>query len=72
MDGREAKKRLQKQYKRQNEYIRGAFDRVSVTLPKGYKETIKQEIGSINGYINALITEDFKKRGLKNDKLQAN
>ena len=33
MTGKEAKERLERQYKRQNEYIKNNFDRVSVTLP---------------------------------------
>ena len=32
--------RQEKQYKRQNDYIKNTFDRVSVTLPKGTKEKI--------------------------------
>lgn len=67
MNGNKAKKTLQKQYKRQNEYIKNSYDRISVTIPKGYKEIIKKEIGSINGYINELITKDFEKRGIKHD-----
>lgn len=62
MTGKEAKKTLQMQYKRQNDYIRASYDRISVTIPKGYKDIIKKEIGSINGYINDLITKDFQQR----------
>ena len=50
---------LQKQYKRQNEYIKGSFDRVSVTLPKGTKEKIKKAGFSVNGFINELIKDYF-------------
>ena len=60
MDGERAIKTLQKQYKRQNEYIKGAFDRVSVTLPKGTKDRIRSATGeSINGFINRLISEEL-------------
>ena len=62
MDGEKAIKTLQKQYKRQNEYIKGAFDRVSVTLPKGTKERIRAATSeSINGFINRLISEELKR-----------
>lgn len=62
MDGERAIKTLQKQYKRQNEYIKGAFDRVSVTLPKGTKERIRSATSeSINGFINRLISEELSR-----------
>ena len=62
MDGEKAIKTLQKQYKRQNEYIKGAFDRVSVTLPKGTKERIRSATTeSINGFINRLISEELER-----------
>lgn len=59
----EALKRQEKQYKRQNDYIKSAFDRVSVTLPKGTKEKITSMGESVNGYINRLVREDLEKRG---------
>ena len=52
MTGKEAKKRILKQYKRQNEYIKGKYDRVSATLPKGTTERIKALGLSVNGLIN--------------------
>lgn len=55
MDGKEAIKRLEKQYKRQNEYIKNSYDRVSITLPKGTKDRIKEKGYSINGLINELV-----------------
>lgn len=57
MDGKEAIKRLEKQYKRQNDYIKNSYDRVSITLPKGTKERIKATGESINGLINVLVLE---------------
>ena len=54
--------RQEKQYKRQNEYIKNAFDRVSVALPKGTKERIKATGSSINNYIVALVIEDLERR----------
>ena len=67
MDGREAIKRLEKQYKRQNDYIKNSYDRVSITLPKGTKDRIKATGNSINGIINTLVLdwlEDQERTGL--------
>lgn len=61
MTGREARKKVVKQYKRQNEHIRNNYDRVSITLPKGTKERILQRENSINGYVNRLIMQDLVK-----------
>lgn len=60
MQGKEAKKRLENQYKRQNEHIKANYDRISITLPKGTKERIKEKGESLNGYINRLVSEDLK------------
>lgn len=54
----------EKKYKRQNEYIRNNFDRISITLPAGSKEKIKSLGFSVNNYLNELVKSDFKKRGL--------
>lgn len=62
MSGKEAKKRLEKQYKRQNEHIKSNYDRVSITLPKGTKDRIKEQWESVNGYITALVLEDLDRR----------
>lgn len=59
MNGKEAKQRLEKQYKRQNKHIKETYDRVSVTLPKGTKERIKAKGESINGYITRLVIADL-------------
>lgn len=59
MNGKEAKERLEKQYKRQNEHIKETYDRVSVTLPKGTKDRIKAKGESINGYITRLVLADL-------------
>lgn len=61
MNGKEAIKRLEKQYKRQNEHIKNNYDRISITLPKGMKEQIKNIHGSVNGYITKLVVEDMNK-----------
>ena len=61
MTGKEAKERLEKQYKRQNEHIKENYDRISITLPKGTKERIKSKGESINGYITRLVLADLDK-----------
>jgi hypothetical protein len=61
MTGKEAKKRIEKQFKRQNEHIKENYDRVSVTLPKGTKDRIKALGLSMNGYINKLVLEDLER-----------
>ena len=61
MTGKEAKERLEKQYKRQNEHIKENYDRISITLPKGTKERIKSKGESINGYITRLVFADLDK-----------
>ena len=60
MPGKEAKKRLESQYKRQNQHIKANYDRVSITLPKGTKELIQAKGESLNGYINRLVAEDLE------------
>ena len=61
MTGKEAKERLEKQYRRQNEHIKENYDRISITLPKGTKERIKSKGESINGYITRLVLADLNK-----------
>lgn len=61
MNGKEAKERLEKQYKRQNEHIKENYDRVSITLPKGTKERIKARGETVNGYITKLVLADLDK-----------
>lgn len=61
MAGKEAQKRIVKQYKRQNEYIKGNYDRVSATLPKGTTERIKALGLSVNGLINSLVLAELER-----------
>lgn len=51
-----------KQFKRQNEYIRNNYDRISVTVPPGTKQKIIDLGYSVNAYINELIKNDLEKR----------
>lgn len=48
-----------------NEYASNNYDRISLVVPKGDKERIKEYAESrgekINGYINRLIAEDMAK-----------
>jgi hypothetical protein len=67
MTGKEAKERLEKQYKRQNEHIRENYDRVSITLPKGTKERIKAKGETVNGYITRLVIADLGQEEAKTD-----
>ena len=58
MTGKDALKRLEQQYKRQNEYIKNTYDRITVTLPKGSKEWIKENTGkSCNRFFNDCLAE---------------
>ena len=59
----------EKKYKRQNEYIRNNFDRVSITLPVGTKDKIKSLGYSVNNYINELVKTDLEKRDISGDDL---
>ena len=48
--------------KAQNNY-RKKFDVVSIRLPKGFADVIREKTGeSVNGYITRLVKEDMKKR----------
>lgn len=58
-----ALERQKKQYQRQNDYIKGSFDRVSVTLPKGTKERIKATGQSVNSFINKVVKKELDKKG---------
>ncbi|MDE6666178.1 MAG: hypothetical protein K2K14_08360 [Ruminococcus sp.] len=49
--------------KASNKYNAKAYDRVSLMLPKGKKETVREYAESkglsLNGYINKLISDDM-------------
>lgn len=59
-----ALERQERQFRRQNNYIRENYDRISVTLPKGTKEKILSFSESVNGYLNKLVAEDLEKRNI--------
>jgi len=48
------------QQKAVNKYMKNKYDRINLTLPRGYKERIKKaagECGSVNGFIKSAIDE---------------
>lgn len=57
------KQRLQKIYDYNNEYVRRTYDRFSINLPKGYKDTITDHAAalglSVTEYIKRLIDADI-------------
>lgn len=68
MDEKEKQKleNLNRRYKKQNEYIKGNYDRVSATLPKGTADRIKALGLSINGFINDSVLAELER--LERDK----
>jgi hypothetical protein len=69
IDPSKAVETLQKRYKKQNEYIKNAYDRISVTLPKGTKDRINATGESVNGYITRLVLEDLDRQEQNADSL---
>lgn len=59
-----ALKRQERQYKRQNAYIKENYFRTTVTIRRDLADIVKSAEPSINGYINRLIIEDLRQRGL--------
>ena len=54
--------------KAKNKYAAKAYDRITLPVPKGSKETIKHAAvatmnGSVNGYVNQAINERLQKDG---------
>lgn len=60
----DAKRKLEAQYSRQNEYNRKNYERVSVMLPAGEREKVreaaKEKNMSLNTYIIEAIQEKMK------------
>lgn len=60
--GKEALKMLEERYKKQNQFIKDNYDRISITVPKGTKQWIKENTGmSCNAFFNELFAE-YKNR----------
>ena len=57
-------KSREKQYKRQNNFVKNNYDRVAVLLPHGVKDRIKNSGLSINSFINSAILEKLEKDNL--------
>lgn len=55
---------VRKRQKKQNEYIKQNFDRVSVVMPKGRKALIENTGEKINSFICVAIDEELKRRGI--------
>ncbi len=65
MTGKEAKEKLKKQYERSNNFVRNNYDRISITVPKGMKDTIKELLPgnqSINSLVNELLVNWIEER----------
>lgn len=59
------------QQKATNKYIAKTYDRIALTVPKGYKARIQdfaaQHNESVNAMINRLLAEAMKKEGISYD-----
>ena len=61
MDEKKALETLQKQYKRQNEFVKNNYDRLSIVFEKGTKERIRAACpdGSINDFIKRAVYKEL-------------
>lgn len=70
MTGKEAQKRLKKQYKRQNEHIKANYKRLSITVKNEVYKDIIEIYGDklkMNSYINNLIMADLESKQRKQE-----
>ena len=51
----QALERQERQYKRQNDFIKNKYDRQSLTMPIGTKDAIRERGETVNGVINKLL-----------------
>ena len=58
----EAKKMLEKRYKKQNEYNKEKYDRVSVMFPAGYRDTVRDKAKERGQSLNAFILDAVRER----------
>ena len=58
----EAKRKLEERYDRQNDYNRRKYDRVSVMLPAGYRETVRAKANEQGKSLNSFILEAIKEK----------
>lgn len=64
---KEKLERLKKRYDKQNEYLKHKYDRVSVVLPKGYKELIQHSGMTVNSFISMAVKKELERAGLLDD-----
>lgn len=62
---------LKKRQYRQNEYVKRKYDRISVVLPKGYKELINSSGATLNGFVTEAVNAELKRRGLLPENIAA-
>lgn len=60
-----SEKKLKDRYKYQNEYIKNNYDKIVLTLPKGFKKEVdniakNKGFKTITEYLKALIDSDLK------------
>lgn len=60
----ELAKSARKRQRKQNDYINRRYDRVSVVLPRGFKQLITASGESINAFITSAVTTELERRGL--------
>lgn len=58
----DAKRKLEAQYSRQNEYNRKNYERVSVMLPAGEREKVREAAKEKNMSLNAYIIEAIQEK----------
>lgn len=58
----DAKRKLEAQYNRQNEYNKKNYERVSLMLPAGEREKVRAAAESQNMSMNAYIIEAIKEK----------
>ena len=58
----DAKRKLEAQYNRQNEYNRKNYERVSVMLPAGEREKVRSAAKAENKSLNAYIIEAIQEK----------
>ena len=58
----EAKKMLEKRYKKQNDYNKDKYDRVSLMFPHGYRDTVREKAKAEGKSLNAFILDAVKEK----------
>ena len=64
MTGKEAKERLAKQYRRQADFVKQNYDRISVTVPRGTKERLAKTGQAANTVIKQLLLSWLDDQGV--------